>query len=247
MKIQLWLLVVLVSLAFNLSAQDTTGNFYTQIKKYDLSKVLLPDSITDMEDTYLHPEPLGFIDTSYQRFQIHISSIVKDKQNPYMYVISGKTKVGNEICEFEGVILITSANINKNVDFERDFPNYRFGGLTGLIKINQDRKCVDAGFIRGLLSLDFVIDDKGAIMYDAMMMVADGYSNNQVIGEWTDYSNTIKKICNWGDFRIPDCGDLDWGAGYFFPNEKYYDKGWKNYADYELDKESDEEVEWWKE
>ena len=37
------------------------------------------------------------------------------------------------------------------------------------------------------------------------------------------------KICNWGDYRIPLCNDLDIGTGEFSPNPKYLKNGWSNY------------------
>ena len=39
------------------------------------------------------------------------------------------------------------------------------------------------------------------------------------------------KRCNWGDYRIPNCGDLDIGAGGFSPADKYLTNGWQNYRD----------------
>jgi hypothetical protein len=34
--------------------------------------------------------------------------------------------------------------------------------------------------------------------------------------------------CNWGEIRIPFCGDLDGGAGEFIPNPKYVKNGWED-------------------
>ncbi len=63
------------------------------------------------------------------------------------------------------------------------------------------------------------------------MIDADGYSNNLFTGTWSSYGGSMTKPCNWGDYRIPNCGDLDSGDGEFVPNEKYRSKGWQSYVD----------------
>ncbi len=62
-----------------------------------------------------------------------------------------------------------------------------------------------------------------------MSFIADGFSNNQFTGSWTSYKTNASKKCNWGDYRIPECGDLDIGAGEFIVNEKYIKNGWTSY------------------
>ena len=70
-----------------------------------------------------------------------------------------------------------------------------------------------------------------ASTYDAMMIVADGYENNQYTGKWVYLSTGDTLTCNWGDFRIPQSHALDIGTGLFYPSEDYYDFGWKTYLD----------------
>ncbi len=61
------------------------------------------------------------------------------------------------------------------------------------------------------------------------MLINDSFSNNGFIGTWTSYKTNTSKKCNWGDYRIPDCGDLDSGTGEFFVSEKYLKNGWVSY------------------
>ena len=61
------------------------------------------------------------------------------------------------------------------------------------------------------------------------MQMADGFYNNQFVGTWTSYKTNSSKKCHWGDFRIPESGDLDSGDGEFIVNEKYAKNGWSNY------------------
>ena len=87
------------------------------------------------------------------------------------------------------------------------------------------------------------------------MLVADNFDNNGFVGHWTSYRTGKSKICHWGDFRIPDCGDLDQGVGGFIPNPKYLRRGWQSFYDSEMGFIDDakriaaqkkEELEWWK-
>ena len=60
--------------------------------------------------------------------------------------------------------------------------------------------------------------------------LADGFSNNECIAIWTSYKTGKKMKCNWGDFRIPNSGRLDIGAGEFSVAEEYVKYGWENYT-----------------
>ncbi|WP_260390444.1 hypothetical protein [Riemerella anatipestifer] len=66
-----------------------------------------------------------------------------------------------------------------------------------------------------------MIDNKGQFRYDALNFFSDGFSNNQFVGSWTSYKTNITKRCNWGDYRIPESGDLDIGVGEFSVKDKY--------------------------
>lgn len=45
------------------------------------------------------------------------------------------------------------------------------------------------------------------------------------------YNSNLKKICNWGDFRVPNSNcDFDIGVGDFSVSEKYWKNGWLDFA-----------------
>ena len=212
----------------------STENLIKKIVMYDLVKVFNPDSISEGEEVgeqkYIRDEPLGFIDTCYQRFQIHFSKFSKSQTNPYLYQISGKTKVKDNICNFSGKLTVVeveydTSSLMKNIGL----PMYKRGYITSQLTINEDDKQMGSGVIEGSLYTDFYIDNRDKIHYDALLLVADGFRNNQFIGKWTSYKTSKSKKCNWGDYRIPKSGDLDIGTGRFHPNEKYIDNGWKSY------------------
>ncbi len=227
-------------------------DFTRQIKDYDLSVLWHPETIMKTDDPDFDntkkPEPLGFIGEDYQRFYIHFISIIKNKDNPYEYFVYGKTKVKNNICEFMGTITIKEAVLLNYPDF---YPEYKQGRVFGEYTFYESDK-PGAGVFTGKVTSDFVIDGHDKLHYDALMLIADGYSNNQFEGVWQSYQTKTKKPCNWGDCRIPDSGHLDSGTGGFVPREEYYDKGWQHFEHLgELTPEGEkarkaEEEEWWK-
>jgi len=203
-----------------------TTDFFTQIKNYDISTVLAADSIfADEENMIERPPILGFIGDNYQRLHIHFISIIKNPFNPYEYFAYGKTKVKNNICEFQGIIKITDARLY----VEGDIPEYKQGYAECEVTLYEDSKQNATGFFSGKLTTDFVIDNKGVFRYDAIYFVADGFRNNQFVGNWTSYKTKSTKKSNWGDCRIPESGTLDTGDGYFIVDERYVKNGWENF------------------
>lgn len=249
-NITLFLFVVGQSLA-----QDTT-DFYPQIKNYDLSTIWIADSIL-IDDNEAkkqkidRPELLGFIDTTFQRFYIHFISVTKNIDNPYEYSIIGKTKVKNNICDFKGIIKVKSSNIFTPFDS----PKFKAGEAICEVLFYEDKKQNNSGIIKGNLITNFYFDSNGKFSYDALSFVSDGFCNNQFVGTWTSYKTNKSIKCNWGDFRIPESGDFDMGAGEFSVAEKYVKNGWETYVlslDYNKDKPETKKAkeieleEWWK-
>jgi hypothetical protein len=211
----------------NIQAQKVT-NFYEQIKKYDLSEVIAPDSILE-EGKYKFPksEIAGFIGDNYQRFYIHFISIIQNPTNPYEYLVYGKTKVKQNICTFQGTIKVSEAKLYAESD--SDFPDYQQGYAVCDVLLFEDGKQSGTGFFEGRLKTQFMIDKKSNLSYNALLTMSDAFSNNGFVGNWTSYKTKAVKKCHWGDYRIPESGDLDIGAGEFMINGKYVKNGWENY------------------
>ncbi|MFT3902914.1 MAG: hypothetical protein QM727_07050 [Niabella sp.] len=225
-------IIILTVLLFGKTyGQNTTStDFFDQIRNYDLSTILTADSFLvkdreDSKDKIRRAEILGFIGNDYQRLFIRFISVIQNPTNPYEYLVYGKTMVKETICSFQGTITIKQAKIYKS----EDIPTYKQGYTICDVILYEDKKHLSTGFFKGKLTSNFIIDNKGQFRYDALMFVADGFSNNQFVGSWTSYKTNTTKKCHWGDYRIPDCGDLDIGAGEFSVNEKYVKNGWLSY------------------
>ena len=198
----------------------------------------------------------GFIGDNYQRLHIKIIS-VKQSKIANSFMVYGKSMARRNICDFHGVIAIK--NIRKyNVTSYGLDDMYKKAGLKGQFVVvggysfdeNQNQK--NSGVFKGVFATEFYLDRNGNVRYDDIDLNADGFTNNQFVGTWTEYGSKTSKRANWGDFRIPNSGDLDIGAGEFSPGDKYLRYDWQNRRDmmnrrsagYKKAKEI-EEAKWW--
>jgi hypothetical protein len=251
-------IILLVALAYpvTLKAQNSQRvDIYKKVGQLDLVKVIFPDTVTNGYDYRARHEIVGYIDTNYQRFQIHFTSITQNPENPYQYFLKGKTKVRNNICDFEGTLKVLSSTKFDSVETMVDIgpTNFKIGEIRSEIVLNEERSQQFSGSIKGNLYTSILIDTMGRLQYNAFHLeVSDGYCNNQFTGVWTSYTTGKSRKCNWGDYRIPDCGDLDMGAGFFSPADKYLKNGWLTYRAMINNKPEDQEAirvenaEWWK-
>jgi hypothetical protein len=202
--------------------------FSQKLSSYDVSEIWK----SDPEDI------LGFIGSNYQRLQIHYTSITKDKRNVNTYLVKGKTKIKDTISTFEGTITINKVVENFWYDdnhirqFMTDSLNNAVieGDIYSSYSFKENPKQNHSGIFEGTIKSGFYLDKDYKIHYDDLNLMSDGYINNEFVGTWTSYEKKEKMTCNWGNKRIPDCGDLDEGAGEFVPNEKYRKNGWENYC-----------------
>jgi len=253
-RITVLFIIVLLFGSFAGAQEYTKVNFIEEIKKYDLSILWSPDIMMLTEDEegegfseFARPEPIGFIGDDLQRFYIHFVSVVQNNDNPFEYLVYGKTKVKDNICDFQGIITVKEAAMyRETLDNE-----HSEGSVWGDYLFYEDKKQKGTGFFKGKLITDFALDKDDKLHYNALWLISDGYCNNLFEGTWVSYTNSSVKKCNWGDFRIPDNMDLDRGAGEFYPAEKYYSKGWENYQ-YLFDNTPEgekarslEKVKWW--
>lgn len=212
-------------------AQDTT-DYYNQIKNFNLGTIFSADSFWvegwETDGQWIErPEPLGYIDTNYTRFYIHYSAATKNNVNPNEYEVIGRTRVKDNICDFKGAITVRKSRLYPSAEDEGIKEGYAICDVI----IYEDSSQTGSGFIRGNMTTYFYLNKNGQPKYNSLMFIADGFSNNECVGTWTSYKTGKAKKCNWGDFRIPDSGDLDIGAGEFSPADKYLANGWQSYRD----------------
>jgi hypothetical protein len=229
------------------------GTFDDSIFKNDFSKIWTTTKINvdPKETSPYRPEPIGFIGENYQRLYIHFLNVVK--RRPKCYFVNGKSKVNSNICDFNGIITIEQAR-QFTTPYNKDDGNYidsriiTQGILTGQYALIEDSTQLNSGEYKGTFILSFYITKSGEIFYNTRDYLSDNYINIQFSGTWKSYSTRELKIANWGDYRIPESGDLDVGAAFFSPADKYLKYGWQLYRDAILSKEYrvKEQQKWWK-
>lgn len=253
MKI-LHLITLLSFFSLSVKAQDQSNlkDASELLKSSDFSNILMCKEFrTDNRNQKIdRMEPLGYFGGNFQRIFVHFISIVKNNDNPREYFVHGKSKLKNNICDFQGTITIE--NVSEYIQHE--VPKFRRGLITGTYSFHEDQKQKGTGKLVGNFKSNWLLNDRNEVEYDALMFVADGYSNNEFEGLWISHSSGGAKKCNWGDYRIPDSYELDGGAGEFYPLKEYHELGWRTYVE-QWNPDSDpkaiearkiERVEWWK-
>lgn len=207
---------------------------------------------------------LGFIGDDYQRLHIHYLAVIKNFESTSKYYVYGKSKVKSNICQFMGEIEIM--HIRKINDPEKQ-SRYEFAKkhndteamerfskeeyiLLAKYQFFEDPDQKGTGIFRGILKTNFYVEGDNIFYNDLNLRYSDSFSNNQSVGTWTSYTSSVAKKANWGEFRVPYSGDLDWGAGEFSPNKKYLNKGWETYYKAYIQQDTaarkEEEKKWWR-
>lgn len=220
-----------------------------KLLKYDFAKIW---TVTDNAVVY------GFIGDNYQRIRIKLISVTKSANHPGEYDVYGKSMVKNNICDFKGTFHITSIRKHSKISDGLD-REYQKQGIVGeymilgnyLLSENNDHQ-LHSGIFNGSFRSDFYLKKNGEIHYDDINHVSDSFTNNQFAGFWTSHNKKLNKRCNWGDYRIPNSGNLDSGAGEFSPVDKYLPFGWQTVRDIVVNSpasakaKQDENRIWWK-
>lgn len=187
--------------------------------RFDLTAILDPES-----------EFLGYIGEDYRRIHVNYNTVSRSEKTQNLYYITGQTTVFKNTCDFEGTITIEQIREFKNMYFGVD-NMYKNDGIKaqGIAIGKYHFSEQHVGTFEGIMTLWWYIDKDDNIKYYDLNNHSDRYKNNQYIGIWMEYGKSASKICNWGEHRIPFSGDLDWGAGEFSVNPKYYEKGWEEF------------------
>ena len=225
-------LLLIITLILSISSKGQTFNptyldFNDKISNYDISPLFVKSVVPERHGEIALSDftPLGFFGSNYQRFDIHFISVIQNVDNPKEYFVYGKSRLKGTICPFQGTFKIIDSKILE----EGDIPEFKQGFVTFEYILYEDKQYGGTGFFKGNCKSNFFIDDKDELYYDAISLGADGFKNNQFEGIWISYKSDKSYICNWGDFRIPNSGDLDIGAGEFSINDEYIEFGWKTY------------------
>ena len=238
--VNLLTIILLCAISCGSHKVNTTGKItMDEIRNTDLShQLFMPDTILIEPDydfetkEYIFNEkafvprwfePIGFRGNDFQRFYIHYDSVYHKGNG--VYEVVGRTRYRDTIRLFSGTLTLDSLRLNN----EEYLPKYgEFGSLYGHYQYEED-EFSGGGVLSGKMRIDFA-KVNGRYYYDAFMLIADGYDNNQYEGNWSSRNLSRMEKCNWGDFRIPDSKGLGSGEAEFIPRDSCLDRGWHIYT-----------------
>ncbi|MFB6317968.1 hypothetical protein [Saccharicrinis sp. FJH54] len=215
----------------------------------------------DLAELFFHTpssEIYGVIGDNMQRIQIKWISINKDPNNPENYFVYGKTKVKSNICEFTGIIKIKTVRLYPEGKYDLPYrikiKPEKIGVLFCDYTLTENSNENHTGYFQGISATDFYINND-SLTYNNLRSSSDDMTNNQFVGTWTSYNYGTSKICNWGDYRVPNAPGFDCGAAEFSPCKEFEEYGWKNFKLANTYWQESEEIrkareienkEWWK-
>lgn len=182
--------------------------------------------------------PVGFIGPHCQRLRIKLLSVRRNATDSACYLLTGKTQVLGHVAAFSGTLVLRHAR-----ELRRLAPNgeaastatmqafksaRREGFVLGDYELRENSVQPKNGVFQGVVRINWYVDKQDHLHYDYVYGEGDGFCNNQFVGTWTSYATGRPLRCNWGDFRIPNAGDFDSGAGEFSPADKYLPYGWQD-------------------
>jgi hypothetical protein len=198
----------------------------------------------NIKDAIIHSKTditLGFIGANYQRIRVRFTAVKQDAKRNHVFTVTGKTLVKNNLVNFTGTIVVQSFASIKKGDKESNMAIVKY-------KLIENTTQKFAGVFEGYAVLNLRCQ-KGGAYYNNDEQDADGFYNNQFVGIWTSNATKASKPCNLGDYRIPNCGDLDVGAGEFLPAQKYLQYGWQGYYNAQINLSNEdlriENAKWW--
>jgi len=240
--VNLLTVILLCAIACGSHKANTAGKItMDEIRNTDLSHwLIMPDTIliepednSETEEYIFNEiafeprwfEPIGFRGNDCQRFYIHYDSVYHKGNG--VYGVEGRTRYRDTIRLFSGTLTLDSLRLNN----DEYLPKYgEFGSLYGHYQYEED-EFSGGGILSGKMRINFA-KVNGRYYYDAFMLIADGYENNQYEGVWTSRNLSRMEKCNWGDFRIQEAKemDMDIGVAEFSPDAAYLDRGWRIYT-----------------
>lgn len=201
-----------------------TKDSFNKYKNHDFSKLWLTSN---------RKFTLGYIGRNGQRFYIRPLWLVKKKRNIQQYLINGKTRVKNSVCDFTGELTIKEIRDLKGPFYFLDdtVPDTLTRGfIFGDYELYENPLQRNSGFFKGEFVLKWYKDSLGQIKYnDINFSYSDGAWNNWFVGSWIQYNTNKSKKCKWGDLRIPEGEVIDVGIGGFCPHDMFKSFGWDNY------------------
>ncbi len=172
----------------------------------------------------------GVIGNDNQRIQMRVLSVEKDASQKGIYKIRGKSKVKNNICNFEGQLDIVQILLLDKGNIDCENPEMSEGILSGKYLLCEDSTQNHVGCFEGEFTTLF---DEVNSKVKSFKGWYDVQGVNDFIGSWTSYGKQQNKYCSWGYLLPPNKGNIlykSYDNEVYAFNSLFLDKGWKSYV-----------------
>jgi len=184
----------------------------------------------DFSQLWLEKTFQGTIGDQNQRIELRFTSVTQSNSEKQLFIVIGKSKVKDNICDFKGEFKILSLEILDLENSECESPDYPFGSISGEYRLFEDSSQNHVGEFKGTFNTMFA-EKANQPVYHPGWFSDEGV--NEFIGTWQGYDKAYGKYCSWG-LQIPPSkkGDLfkHYESEFYLFNPKYLDKGWKTYV-----------------
>jgi hypothetical protein len=205
---------------------------------YDYGSIWLTENNTRLRgiNTHKNRPQNGVIGINYQRIEMYIGKAVRSKDMADTYLVTGKSKVNDSICDFLGEIRLTNLfyidcdDDSAPADRPKQANSPKCAVLFAEYLFYENSAQNNTGVFSGTMECS-VRTHKTKMLLDESMYFADSYSNRTFVGTWTDYKTKVSKKCIWGDHRLPFTPGFDCGDGEMAVCKEYVKYGWQPYQD----------------
>lgn len=228
-------LFICLSFCFNLWSQNLCRTKILEddeiFQKNELNKFIKYDffEVWNQTDANLI---YGIIGDNYERILFKFISIKRNEEKSNEYIISGKSMVKSNLCDFTGKITVIKIQEVKQPKFGLD-DEYKNKGiknqgiLTATYEFVESKEQKGSGKFQGIMQSLWYLDQNDLMKYNDIEINSDKYFNNVFIGVWKSNNTGKEKVCNWADYRVPNVNcDFDIGVGELSVSNKYQKNGW---------------------
>lgn len=180
---------------------------------------------------------IGIIGDDYKRLIMNIEYIQQMAVGSQRYQLHGHSKVGRNRNDFAGSLMLADIYIATKPSLGVDESYKGIVDKQGLAVfdyvLSEDRQQTHSGDFVGKLYVKWYTSKQdNQLHFDDIDRHSDGYFNLVFNGNWRSYrSGNPPKPAIWSLYNIADilAPDLNIGAGEFYPNPSYHNKGWADY------------------
>lgn len=197
-------------------------------QRYDFSP-LLKDVTKD--------KAIGIIGDDYKRLIVNIESVQQMAAGSQRYQLHGHSKVGRNRNDFTGSLTLTDIYLATQPSLGVDESYKGIVDKQGIAvfdyRLLENRAQPNSGEFTGKLYVKWYTSKQdNRLHFDDIDRHFDGYFNLVFNGEWRSYrAGSLPKPAIWSLYNMADilAPDLNIGAGEFYPNTSYHNKGWADY------------------